>query len=343
MADISLYTTRDMLDVLEQIHVPGDFLLTNFVDPVAEEHTTDTIDIDVVKHGKKMAPFVSPVREGVVITKEGMQTRTHRIPYTKMKDSITAQMALNRLPGDTIYSGRTAGDHAAREMGRILANFDQMIFRREEFMAAQALQTGKVLVSGEGVSYEIDFGMDASHLDTRTGTDAWDDDGAAIQSDLAEWADLVYDDSGLNATDAILGALAAKEMMANATFNGSLDRRLIDRGEIKIERLPLGVKYYGFDRESGLDIWGYEEEYYDEGTSTEKELIDPKKVIVLSRNLRFTRHYGAIQNIKVDFVGPRFPSNWFTDDPAEHWVMLESAPLVALHQPDGVVCATVMD
>ena len=339
---ISLYQTREMLQALEQIHVPGDFLLTTVVNPTAEYHKTNTIDIDVVRNGKKMAPFVSPVREGKVITKEGFSTRTHTIPYTKMKTPTTAQEALQRMAGATIYNGQTAKQFADREMGKSLAKLDQMIFRREEWMAAQALQTGAITVEGEGVSYVIDFGMAASHKPTLTGVDLWSATTATIQSDLADWADKVYDDSGLNADIAILGREAARAMLANETFQGSLDRRKIDRGEIMIQRLPKGVKYYGFDRESGLDLYGYTEKYYDEGTSTFKPLIDDKKVIVCSTQARFTRHYGAIQNIEADFIGPRWPDNWVTKDPSVHWVSLESAPLVALHQPDAVVCATVL-
>lgn len=339
---IDLFKTRDMLKVLEQTHTPGDFLLTNFVSPVPEFHDTNKIDIDVVKNGKKMAPFVSPIREGMVLTKEGFNTRTHTIPYTKVKRPTTAQQALNRAPGTTVYNGQSPLDFANREMGKTINEIDQMIFRLEEKMAADALQTGKIQVVGEGVSYEIDFGMAASHLVTLAGADLWSAATAEINNDLTVWADLIYDDSGINASDVILGKTAAKNMLGNAAFIGALDRRRIDRGEINVRRLPKGVKYYGTDRESGLDIWGYTEQYYDTGTSSFKPLIDDKKVVVIGGGLRFTRHYGAIQNIKTNFVGPRYPSNWFTDDPAEHWVMLESAPLIALHQPDAVVCATVL-
>lgn len=338
----ALYKTRDMLSALEQISVPGDFILTNFVTDT-ENHTTDTIEIDIIKHGKKMAPFVNPVREGIVVLKDRFQTRSHKLPYIKLKQPTTAQEVLYRMPGDTVYSGgETAGQFAARSMGKTLAELDTMIFRREEWMACQMIQTGTALIKGEGVEYQIDVGMNPTHLPTLTAGDRWSETTAEIQADLALWADLIYNDSGLNATDAIIGRDAAKAIFANPTFIGALDRRRIDRGEIMIERLPKGVKYYGFDRESGLDLWGYTENFWDDATSTFVDLIDPKKVVILNRSLYFTRHYGLIQNVEATFVGPRFPDNWITKDPSAHWVSLESAPAVILHQPDGVVCATVL-
>lgn len=338
---IDAYKTRDLLRVLEQTHIPGDFLLSTFATEV-EMHDTDTIDIDIVRHGKKMAPFVSPVREGAIVKHEGFETRTIKIPYTKMKSPITAQQALYRRPGMTVYNGQTAKGMADEMAGKKITELDQMIFRLEEKMASEALQTGKVVVSGEGIGYEIDFGMKSSHLVSLTSTARWSETSTADpQGNLKTWSDLVYLDSGLPATDAILGANAAKDLLNNSTVGAALDRRRIDRGEIVVSRLPKGVIYYGYDRESGLDLWGYNEQWYDEANTTFTPLIDAKKVVVLARGMRFTRHYGAIQNVKVDFMGPRFPSSWITEDPSALWVMLESAPLVALHQPDAVVCATV--
>jgi len=338
---ISMYKRRNMLAVLEQIHVPGSFLLDTFVNGM-ETHDTRTIDIDVVRNGKKMAPFVSPVREGKVISKEGFKTLTHTIPYIKIKREWNPEQALTRRAGLTVYDGQTPQQFISSEMGKTLKEFDDMIFRREEWMAAQMIQTGKVVVSGEGQDWEINTGMATSHLPVLTGVDLWSASTADIQADLVNWAQKVYADSGLNATDAILGSEASAAMLRNEGFIGALDRRRIRRGEIDIQKLPKGVKYFGEDLESGLSLWGYNEGYYDEDTSSTKELIDPKKVVVIAKGLRFTRHYGMISEVDINFVGPRFPKTWVTEDPSTRWLMLQSSPAVINHQPDAVVCATVL-
>ena len=342
MATIDLYKTRDMLEPLEYSHVPGGFLLTTFVNGV-ETHNTETIDIDIERNGKKMASFVSPVREGVVVTKEGFETRTHKIPYLKQKRPFTAQEALMRQPGNTVYQGQTPRSFADMEMGKTLAEFDQMFFRREEWMAAQAMQTGKVVIDGEGVSYEVDFGMKAGHLPVLSGTAQWTGADAAIRDNLADWAEIVFDDSGIDPTDAILGKDAARAMMANEDFVSALDTRRVDLGQIDVRKLPNGVRYWGFDKTSGLDLWEYTEKYYDEAADEMKYLIDPKKVVLASQGLRFTRHYGPIQDVETNFIGARYPSNWVEGGQTKTmWVGLQSAPLVALHQIDGVLCAQVI-
>lgn len=338
---MDIYKTKDLLSALEYVHVPGDFLLTTLVTGT-ENHDTDIIEIDIERNGKKMAPFVSPMREGVVVTREGFQTKTHKIPYIKLKTKHTAQEALRRRAGSTVYQGATPAQFISKEVGKDLKKLDNMIFRREEWMLAQGIQTGIVPVIGEGVSYAIDFDMKATHKPVLTSTDVWDNAAADIQGDLDTWATLVYDDSGMTATGAILGSAAARAMLNSNEFNASLDRRRIDRGEIKPERLPKGVKYYGFDRESGLDLWGYSEKFYDDASGTMMPLIDPKNVIVFAAGARVERHYGMIQNVETDFIGPRWPDNWVEKDPSVHWLSLESAPLVAPHQIDCFLCAKVL-
>jgi len=341
---VDMYKTRNMLDVLKQIHIPGDFLLKTFV-TAKKFHSTRTVDIDIVRMGKKMAPFVSPVVEGKVITKKGFTTKTHTLPYIKIKRPFSPEDALERLPGLTMYESQTAQAYIAKELGETLKEFDDMIFRREEYMAATMLQTGKVIVEGDGLSYEIDVGMAASHLPVLLTTDRWSEATATIQADLKAWGLKVYRDSGLTATRAILGSDAAAAMLSNDAFIGSLDTRRVDRGLIDISKLDKGVIYYGFDKESGLDLYGYNEQFFEEDdtdASDGTELIDPKKVIVASTQLRMTQHYGLISEVKVNFVGPRYPKVWVTEDPSVQWIMLQSSPAVINHQPDGVVCATVM-
>lgn len=338
---ISLYKTRDMLDVLEQIHVPGDFLLSTFVN-ATEQHLTDTLDIDIVRKGKKMAPFARPVAEGVVIEKEGYQTRTHKIPYITMKSEFNGQESLNRMPGDTIYQGQSAGSYADQMMGTQLAEFNDMIFRREEWMLAQCLQTGMIQIKGKGVNYAIDTGMRTDHLPTLAGTSRWDQVDADVTGDIDSWATKVYLDSGLMANICIMGADALRAALNNDKFKSDLDTRRIELGSIDPRRLPNGVKYIGTLNEAGVDVYAYVEQYFDEDTDTYKDLIDPSKVIVASTEIMAKRHYGLIQSPRVSAAVARYPRNWFTEDPEVMWVSVQSAPLAINHQPDGVLCATVI-
>jgi hypothetical protein len=256
----------------------------------------------------------------------------------------TAQDFLSRDFGQHIYAGAdSAASRAAKQVGKDLAYLEEIITRREEWMAAQLVQTGKVAIVGDGVDDEIDFGMDASHIITLTGNDLWSDQtNSKPLEDLRAWRRLILKDSGLNATDVIMGTDALDAFLDHPDVQGKLDTRRIDLGEINPAQVPNGVIYYGRIKDVAVDLWVYDEWYYDEGSSTELPMIDTKKVVMGSRQARTARHYGAIQDLEATAAVSRFPKSWTEQDPSVRFIMVQSAPLVSLHQVDGFLCAKVL-
>lgn len=342
---IDMFDTRTMLAALEQMKAVRTFLLDTFFQTV-ETSTSKYVDIDIVKGKRKLAPFVSPLMEGKVMDRQGFKTFTYQPPYVKPKMVTTAQDFLDRALGTHVYqNGDNANQRAARQLGKDLAYLTEAITRREEWMASQLLQTGKVAVVGDGVNAEIDFSMDASHIVTLLGGDLWSATTTSTPlEDLRAWRRLILKDSGLNATDVIMGSDALDAFLAHPSVKGTLDVRRIEMGLIDPMQMPSGAIYYGRIKDVALELWVYDEWYHDEISGTEIPLLDPKKVIMGSRQARTARHYGAIQDL--DFGGlasvPRFPKSWRTQDPSQQWLMLQSAPLVALHQVDAFACAKVL-
>jgi len=343
--DIDLFDTRTMLRALEQMKPVRTFLLDTFFKTV-ETSTTKNVDIDIQKGKRKLAPFVAPRMQGKVMDRLGFTTRSYTPPYVKPKMVTTAQDFLTRSMGEHIYqAGDTAAQRAAKQVGKDLAYLEEIITRREEWMASQLLQTGKVAIVGDGVDDEIDFGMDATHIITLTGNDLWSDQtNSTPLEDLRAWRRLILKDSGLNSTDVIMGSDAIDSFLDHPDVQNKLDTRRIDLGQIDPRQVPAGAIYYGRIKDVALDLWVYDEWYYDEDTSTEKPLIDTKKVVMGSTQARTAKHYGAIQDL--DFGGtasvPRFPKSWTEKDPSVRFIMVQSAPLVSLHQVDAFICAAVL-
>ena len=77
---IDLFETRTLLRAMEQSQPPKTFLLDTFF-PVIRQSETDTVDIDIIKGKRKLAPFVAPMHEGKVISNEGFHTDTFKPPY----------------------------------------------------------------------------------------------------------------------------------------------------------------------------------------------------------------------------------------------------------------------
>lgn len=341
--DIDLFETRTMLRALEQMKSAKTFLLDTFF-RATETSVTKHVDIDIMKGKRKLAPFVSPRSQGKVMDRLGFATRTYTPPYVKPKMVTTAQDFLTRSMGEHIYaSADNAATRAAKQVGKDLAYLEEIITRREEWMAAQLLQTGKVVVQGDGVDDEIDFGMDATHIITLTGNDLWSDQTNSTPiEDLRAWRRLILKDSGMNSTDVVMGTDALDAFLDHPDVQSKLDTRRIDLGQIDPRQVPSGAIYYGRIKDVALDLWVYDEWYYDEDTTQDKTLIDTKKIIMGSTQARTARHYGAIQDLDATASVPRFPKSWTEKDPSVRFIMVQSAPLVSLHQVDAFICAAVL-
>jgi major capsid protein E len=341
---VDMYDTRTMTRALEQMKPVRTFLRdTIFGD--TENHVSRYVDIDIQKGNRRIAAYVSPKLEGKVVRREGFETKTYEAPYTKEKMITSATELQNRPMGMDMYAGAmTPGEAAQRQLGKDLRTLDERIIRLEEVQSSEAIQTGKVTVSGEGIDFVVDFGMSGTHLPTLLLTARWSDlANSDPLGNLRDWSDIVSQDSGMVPRDIIVGKDAMRNFVRNTSVQAILNNRRITMGDIKPELLPAGVRYWGYLDEVGLDVWEYTEWYYDVGTSSELPMIDPDKVVMWARGARATRHYGAVQDLKagINFVGARFAKSWEEEDPSARFVMVQSAPLVAPHQIDGFLCATV--
>lgn len=348
--EVNLFDTRTMLEIMEQRKPVRTFFLNTFFRRT-RVFNTEAVDIDIIKGRRRLAPFVNPRRPGKIVEKTGFSTRSYKPAYVKPKMVTTAEDLLKRQPGQVIYSANSGpAQQASAELGRNFAELDEMITRREEWMAAQALTTGKVPVVGEGVNDELDFMFDPSHLPVLSGTDLWTDhENATPLDDLKKWKRQVSKASGLSPTVCIMGLsaldsfLKCEQVLGTASGGKSVfDMRAIDMGRIDPQLLPDGVIYYGYLKELGLDIYTYEEWYIDDIDEVEYPMMPENKVLLGSPSARSTKMYGAIKDLAALAPTARFPKSWTKEDPSARFIMVQSAPLMAPLQPDAFLCAEVV-
>lgn len=329
---IDLFETRTMLKALDQTVPTKTFLLDTFF-PTIRQSDTDIVDIDIVKGKRKLAPFVAPMHEGIAVIDEGYHTDTFRPPYIKAKKVSTAMEMLKRLPGNTIYQGEfSPSQRAAQKVGEDLRELQDMITRREEWMAAQALTTGKIHVQGEGVNQIIDFQMRPDHQEILTGGALWSSATSNPIRDLRRWQEKIVQDSGLVARVAVLGRDVLNAFLDNEKVQKVLDNYRIQLGQIDPQSLPNGAKYWGSIDD--IDLYSYNEWYLDDN-GVEQPMVPANTIIVGANTARTARHYGAIHDLDATAAVPYFPKSWTQQDPSVRFVMLQSAPLVIPHQIDA--------
>lgn len=337
--DISIFETRSMLQALEQRFPPQSFLLDTFF-PAIETSETEYVDIDIFKGKRRLAPFVNPAQQGKVVEALGYTTRSYKPPYIKMKMPTTAAQMMDRPMGNHIYANnQSAVDRALDRLVIDMQDLREMIMRREEWMAAQALNGGVVQVEGEGVSDTIDFQMDAGNKMVLTGTSQWDASGAKIGQDIRNARRQAGKQSGISPTDAVLGEQAYEALVADEATLKMLDYRRVQTGQIDLQAYSgMGASYVG--NLYGIDLWTYDE-WYTGDDGKEHPMVPVNKVFFGSRQARTARHYGAIQDLTATASVPYYPKSWEEQDPSVRWMMLQSAPLVVPHQIDAFVTMTV--
>jgi len=342
---MDIFDTRTMLDAVEQMKLARRFLMATFFNgDTPRTFATKAVDIDIVKGQRKMAPFVHPRLPGSLVSREGYRTDTYVPPYIQPKMETTADLILKRSAGETPYASRPPMQRAGEQLGKDIADLDDQITRREEWMCAQALTTGQVRVIGEGVDDTIDFMMASDHKITLS-TGQWGGTGSDPIGNMRLWKRKIAKDSGRTANTGVLSGEALDAFQSDEMVMKQLNTRRVDMGIIKPEELPDGVTYLGYLNDPGLDLYGYDEWFLD-AAGDEQPMIPAGGLILGSTNTRNAMLYGAIQDLEAIESGlveaARFPKSWVTQEPSARWLKLQAAPLAGLLEPDAFIYAKVV-
>jgi len=159
---------------------------------------------------------------------------------------------------------------------------------------------------------------------------------------------MIRQDSGVNPTRVIMGIDAGNAFVANSFVQKVMDNRRVEMGQINPQMLPNGVSFLCSINAPGLsvDVYTYEEWYLDEDTGVETPMVPPKKVWMGSPATANRTLYAVIQDMEAIAEGSaavkRFPKAWVPKNPSAQHLMVQSAPLVAMLQPDAFVSAQVL-
>lgn len=347
--EVNIYEPRYMARVVETAPPMHTFLRDTFFTET-ELATSENIDIDLVKGSRKMAAFVHPRAGAEIIPDAGYETKSFTAPLLNPADLSTAEKYMTRLPGETLYSGMTPADRAARQLIKEHKKLEDAVTRREEWMCAQALTTGKIPVVGKGINAVIDFGL--TNIVSLDGTSKWGGTAAKPLSNLSDWADQVADNGFANVDMAIMGKEALRKFLEDANVQKILDNRRFYIGEIAPRDMPNGVRYVGHINSPALDIYTYSEKFLDDWTDPEdpelKPLIPDNMVLMLPSNAQFTMGYGIctyIDDVSKQWVsveGRRVLHSYVEHNPDRRMLELQARPLPIPTKVDSWLAATVL-
>ncbi|TMV66919.1 major capsid protein, partial [Thioclava sp. BHET1] len=329
------YNTVDLVQVVPNLKRAQTFLLDKFFpNQVLSDTEFVAIDVDVGK--RRMAPFVSPLVEGKLVEQRRLQTNIFKPPYIKDKRAPDLRKPVRRMIGERI-GGELTGQE--RELANIQFEMEDQVdvlTRRLEWMASQALQTGTVLVKGEGFDDTlIDFGRDPQLTITLAGNAQWGvtanfngggRDPVPTKS-IENWQHTILKLSGAKVTD-IIFTTTPWELFLNAEgVQGAIYYpKLGDQGN-SINNGPQiapGAVYKG--RWGSYDLWVYNDWYVDEN-NVEKPMIPDGTVLMSGPDMMGTRAFAQIMDPAFNYGPMAFaPKTWLVEDPAQRLMLMQSAP-----------------
>lgn len=334
-----MYEPRTMLAVVNNLARPKTFikdLLFKNVTTVGSEK----IDVDIIKNNRRVSPFVSPIREGQVVEREGYKTDSYTAPLLKPKMITTAEQVALRSPGEGIYSSKSPEERAEEQLIRDYSELDDIITRTEELMCCEAVFEGKVTIKGDGVDALIDFNM--TNKEALEGEARWSEPTSTPLKDLARMKSQILKTGRINPDVAIFGKEALSLFMEHEGVQKMFDLRLVETGQIDPRELPNGATYIGHLKSPSLDIYTYEEWYLDEETGKDRAVVPDNMVWMGSTKARTDFVYAGTWDADDGWVElPRYVKTWTKKDPSARIIQMYSRPLPIPQQIDSMFVMTV--
>lgn len=353
---INLYKTQTMLAGIKQMTPVTSFLRDRYF-PTGSGDLFPTEEVLVEYKdatGHKMAPVVLPRKGSISIEREGYSTERMAPPLVAPSRPLTIDDLNKKGFGEDLFSNKTPAQRQAEILAQDLADFDQMITTREEYIAAQCIfNNGYVLKQyadkygeGEAKEYELRFyGADGNSA-VYAPSALWDATGADIFGDLYAMIRMLTT-KGNNATEVLLGSDVADTLMKNAEIQKLMDLARYNVGEIAPTALPQGAARLGRLNIRGrmIDLLTYDGTYVNEETGAVESFVPAKKIAVTApgagRGL-----YGAVNQMEQSdglwhsYMGRRVPRYWAEKDGRE--LTVSSRPLFVPKTKDCFISAEVL-
>lgn len=231
--------------------------------------------IETKSKGRKVAPFVIPVVNGISMVDEGYRAYEVDAPFIAPKMPITAEELEKKAFGESPESGRTPADRENEIEAEHLDDLRKSIFRRHEQMCTELITTGKISMKHyanaedavKGINYQM---KELRFFDSRFDnifflTKAWESMTTEERIQMFYRMASVLRKRGVRATDIVLSADVSMELMTDKDFMEFYNSRRVEFGQIDQKELPEGVTANGTVNVNGVifTLFTYDEYYED--------------------------------------------------------------------------------
>lgn len=295
-------TTTRMIRAYNQMAQPMLFLSGLFQSPPENFHTSEEVEIDIVRSDEDISIVIQDLSTGYRMNSEDLYTnKGFKPPIHKEAIPINSFDLIKRMPGQNPFEAPDFRANVITRMFNGMTKIERKIRRSIEVQASQVLQTGVVTLTdmNGNALYTLDYKPKASHFPT-AGTSWATATGQQKLDDINTLAEQIRDDGLADPDQLIMGIDAFENFISDDEVQKRFDTRRIDLGTIApMEMRGNGGTFRGIVEIGNYryDVWTYGGRYKDPQTGNKVQFIDPGKVVVRASSGRLDATFGAIPNI----------------------------------------------
>lgn len=300
---MDIYSTRAQLAAIEMM--PREYSV--LFDYFARERGAiedDKAIYDYRKGSRRMAPTVHPGTGGVLMERDGYETREIGFSCIAPERIIEDQNLKGRMFGERVLGAMTPEEREKKILAQDLTDMRKAIQRRYEWMVRQVLLTGKLQVftyTNEGRGIKPTMIADYGFTNNFTPGKKWDAAGADIDYDMNQIFDLVYEGGGY--VDRIMMAPdVAHIMLNNSDYVKHFDARNIDMGKINTQYRGSGIRFLGWNSD-GVEMYSISGTFVDDDGSVQP--IIPKGTLIAGGSDILNVYYGPVTQVEETGVNAR--------------------------------------
>lgn len=255
--------------------------------------------IEFKKKGRKIAPFVVPLVNGIVMEKDGYRTDIVDAPYIAPKRVITAKELEQKAFGESPESGRSPEQRENELESEFIDDNRISILRRHEKMCADILLTGQVIMkhyataedAAKGENYDFKYlrFYEGEFKNKYKFTKKFKDMTTAEKIQEFYKMATVLRKRGVRATDIVMTSDVSMLLMSDKDFLEFYNKAKVNIGEINPTELPDGVVSNGSININGvvMTLFTYDE-IYEDLDGEEKAILPAGTIAFLQPNMGTT-------------------------------------------------------
>jgi len=345
---INMFEKRSLTNALEQKIVLEPWLFNLVFSGQKEFHVTDTVDIEIYTNTTKLAQFVSPTEKALAIKKGSRRIETIHIPRTWEKKVFTTEELLRYQQLGEIWVSNAAQrtDAANTMILQELEDLKNRIYNRLEQLTCEALSTGEIHINQDNIEFALKYGfINTVNLKTLLGAALWSASTSNPLKDIRTWRGQMMKTSGRQATHLILGSDAAAAFVDNVAVMKALNNLNYKVGTMDMNQSPTNGGIF-IGSLAGVQVYEYNQQYMTNAGVLTDMIPTTGAILLAVGHPGFRTHYGAmarIMNSKVQLIGGEMYIETDTNDDKTvlEW-KIEQKSMVAIHEPNAVISATVV-